>query len=116
MQDFTSQPLTKQARDSPFSDSSTLANLLMPHLEAYLSAHSDVRFLLLEYTAEHLPTVLGLQNLIGHDSVKVASIVAHDIRPSTAPSTSDKSASGEFCSAGGLDAFSNPVSPKTPSL
>ncbi|KAK0651406.1 hypothetical protein B0T16DRAFT_453878 [Cercophora newfieldiana] len=113
MQDFTCQPLTKQTRDSPFANSSTLANLLMPHLESYLSAHPEVRFLILEYTAEHLPTVLALRKLIGRGSVKVASIINSETRPSTAPSSSEKYAFGERRPIGDLDTFSNPVSPKT---
>jgi len=116
MQAFTCQPLTKQTRDSPFANSSTLASLLIPHLESYLSAHSQVRFLILEYTAEHLSTVLALRKLIGSESVKVAGIIGSDMRPPTAHSDSEKYAFAELRSVGGLDAFNNPVSPKTASI
>jgi hypothetical protein len=113
MQAFTCQPLTKQTRDSPFTNSSTLANLLLPQLEAYLFSHPDVRFLILEYTAEHLPTVLALRKLIGPECFKVAGITGTDMRPSSAPSDSEKYAFAELRSVGGLDAFNNPVSPKS---
>ncbi len=38
-------------------------------------AHTSVRFLLLEYPAEHLATVLALQKLVGVDIIKVAGVV-----------------------------------------
>ncbi|KAK0626200.1 hypothetical protein B0T14DRAFT_492573 [Immersiella caudata] len=113
MQDFTCQPLTKQTRDSPFSNSDTLASLLMPHLESYLAAHPQIRFLILEYTADHLPTVLALRKLIGMESVKVAGIVGSEMRPSTAPSGLERDSFAELRSVGGLEAFNNPVSPKS---
>jgi len=85
----------------------------MPHLESYLAAHHQVRFLILEYTADHLPTVLALQKLIGMESVKVAGIVGGELRPSTAPSGSERDAFAELGSVEGLEAFNNPVSPKS---
>lgn len=116
MQSFTSLPLTKQTSDSPFANSTTLANLLLPHLETYLSAHPQVRFLILEYPADHLPTVLALRKLVGSETVKVAGITSSDIRPSTTPSGSEKYVLAELRSVGGLDAFNNPISPKTASI
>ncbi|KAK4455642.1 hypothetical protein QBC34DRAFT_72179 [Podospora aff. communis PSN243] len=113
MQDFTCLPLTKQTRDSPFSNSDTLASLLMPHLESYLAAHPQVRFLILEYTADHLPTVLALRKLIGTESVKVAGIVSGEARPSTAPSGFERDSFAELRSVSGLEAFNNHVSPKS---
>ncbi|KAL7932341.1 hypothetical protein V8C35DRAFT_308109 [Trichoderma chlorosporum] len=75
MQAFTALPLTDQTSDNPFANSYLLATLLIPHLETYLALHSEIRYLLLEYPPEHLPTVLALQKLIGVDLIKVAQIV-----------------------------------------
>ncbi|KAH6604914.1 hypothetical protein Trco_006621 [Trichoderma cornu-damae] len=75
MQAFTALPLTNQTSDNPFANSYLLATLLIPHLETYLALHSEIRYLLLEYPPEHLPTVLALQKLIGVDLIKVAQIV-----------------------------------------
>ena len=75
MQAFTAQPLTSQAQDNPLINHTLLATLVIPHLETYLAAHMDTRFLILEYPAEHLSTVLALQKLIGSDAVKVAGIL-----------------------------------------
>ncbi|KAF7548194.1 hypothetical protein G7046_g8756 [Stylonectria norvegica] len=75
MQAFTAQPLTNQAHDNPFTNCYLLATLIIPHLETYLALHSEVRFLLLEYPPEHLPTMLALQKLVGVDLMKVAQIV-----------------------------------------
>ncbi|KAL7914533.1 hypothetical protein GGI35DRAFT_148513 [Trichoderma velutinum] len=75
MQAFTALPLTNQTSDNPFTNSYLLATLLIPHLETYLALHSEIRYLLLEYPPEHLPTVLALQKLIGVDLIKVAQIV-----------------------------------------
>ena len=117
MQEFTAQPLTKQTQDNPFTNSTLLANLLMPHLEAYLSTHPDVRFLIIEYTAEHLPTVLALRRLIGSHTVKVAGILGSDrpalSKPSSASSGQDRHGEAELGSAGRLDAASDPVSPRS---
>jgi hypothetical protein len=75
MQAFTALPLANQTSDNPFANSYLLATLLIPHLETYLALHSEIRYLLLEYPPEHLPTVLALQKLIGVDLIKVAQIV-----------------------------------------
>ncbi|KAI8634111.1 hypothetical protein F5Y19DRAFT_470282 [Xylariaceae sp. FL1651] len=75
MQAFTAQPLANQAQDNPFSDPLLLATLILPHLETYMAAHSATRFLLLEYPAEHLSTILALQRLVGVDLLKVAGII-----------------------------------------
>ncbi|ROT42346.1 hypothetical protein SODALDRAFT_13209 [Sodiomyces alkalinus F11] len=75
MQAFTAQPLAHQTHDNPFTNSYLLATLIIPHLETYFVTHSEVRFLLLEYPPDHLPTVLALQNLIGVDLMKVAQVV-----------------------------------------
>ncbi|KAI5864259.1 hypothetical protein GGS23DRAFT_620053 [Durotheca rogersii] len=75
MQAFTSQPLTNQTQDNPFSNPLLLATLIIPHLETYMAANSTTRFLLLEYPPEHLTTVLALQRLVGVDLLKVAGIL-----------------------------------------
>ncbi|KAK3371306.1 hypothetical protein B0T24DRAFT_314937 [Lasiosphaeria ovina] len=90
MQAFTCQPLTRQARENPFTDSALLASLVIPHLETYICSHPNIRFLIIEYPAEHLSTVLALQQLIGADLLKVACILNGDNpaafqRPSSAP-------------------------------
>src|SRR6516164_6559496 len=75
VQGFTVGPAKNQTQDSLLTDCTLLSILIIPHLETYFTAHADVRFLLLEYPAEHLPTVLSLQKLIGADTVKVAGIL-----------------------------------------
>ncbi|KAI0472488.1 hypothetical protein F4859DRAFT_107688 [Xylaria cf. heliscus] len=87
MQAFTSQPLTNQTQDNPFSNPVLLATLIIPHLETYIAAHSGTRFLILDYPPEYLSTVMALQYLIGVDLFKVAGIIdaeASDRRPGTA--------------------------------
>ena len=79
MQAFTAQPLTKQTQSNPFVDRALLAALIIPHLETYLATHLDVRFLLIEYPSEHLPTVIALQTLIGTEMMKVVGIINSDI-------------------------------------
>ncbi|KAK3899935.1 hypothetical protein C8A05DRAFT_17697 [Staphylotrichum tortipilum] len=81
MQAFTAQPLTKQTQSNPFVNRALLAALIIPHLETYLSTHPDVRFLLIEYPSEHLPTVLALQTLIGTEMMKVVGIINSDAPP-----------------------------------
>ncbi|OAA54031.1 hypothetical protein ISF_08511 [Cordyceps fumosorosea ARSEF 2679] len=82
MQAFASTartPHMAERRDTnPFSSPSLLAALMLPHLETYLAVHADVRFLILEYPPEHLPTVAAMQRLAGADLLKVAQIVADD--------------------------------------
>ncbi|KAK3986260.1 hypothetical protein QBC44DRAFT_143483 [Cladorrhinum sp. PSN332] len=91
MQAFTAQPLTRQCHGNPFSDRSLLAALIIPHLEAYLDRHKDIRLVLIEYPAEHLATVIAMQQLIGTESMKVIGILNSEgdgstlIRPLTAP-------------------------------
>lgn len=75
MQSFTAQPLTQQTHNNPFENPYLLACLIIPHLETYLLTHSRIRFLLLEYPAEHLATVLALQKLVGNKVVKVTGII-----------------------------------------
>ncbi|KAI0445615.1 hypothetical protein F4803DRAFT_548125 [Xylaria telfairii] len=75
MQAFTSQPLTNQTQDNPFSNPVLLATLIIPHLETYIAAHSGTRFLILDYSPEYLSTVMALQHLIGVDLFKVAGII-----------------------------------------
>lgn len=78
MQSFTSQPLTNQTENNPFGNPLRLATLLVPHLENYITAHPQTRFLILEYAPEHLSTVLCLQRLIGVDLFKIAAILSPD--------------------------------------
>ncbi|KAK7978319.1 hypothetical protein PG996_004362 [Apiospora saccharicola] len=78
MQSFTSQPLTSQTENNPFGNPLRLATLLVPHLENYITAHPQTRFLILEYAPEHLSTVLCLQRLIGVDLFKIAAILSPD--------------------------------------
>jgi hypothetical protein len=86
MQSYTSQPLAKQIQDNPFANSLLLATLIIPHLETYLAAHSETRFLILEYPAEHLSTVLALQRLVGVEILKVAGVLtAESPEPGSAP-------------------------------
>lgn len=75
MQAFTARPLAEQTSDNPFDNPYLLATLLIPHLETYLALHSEVRYLLLEYPPEHLPTILAIQKLVGVDLMKVAQYV-----------------------------------------
>jgi len=79
MQAFTAQPLTKQTQSNPFADRALLAALIIPHLETYLANHPDVRFLLIEYPSEHLPTILALQTLIGTEVMKVVGIINSEV-------------------------------------
>lgn len=80
MQAYTAQPLTSQMHENPFANSYLLATLIVPHLETYLALHGEVRFLLLEYPPEHLPTMLALQKLVGVGMMKVAQIVDSNSR------------------------------------
>jgi len=81
MQAFTAQPLAKQTQSNPFANRALLAALIIPHLETYLATHPDVRFLLIEYPSEHLPTVIALQTLIGTEMMKVVGIINSDASP-----------------------------------
>jgi hypothetical protein len=75
MQTFTSQPLSLQAGDNPFSQPSLLATLLIPHLETFLSSSCPTRLLILHYPVSHLSTVLALRDLLGPNLLKVAGII-----------------------------------------
>ncbi|KAK3387152.1 hypothetical protein B0H63DRAFT_151075 [Podospora didyma] len=118
MQAFTSQPLTRQARENPFTDSTLLAALIVPHLETYLTLHANVCFLIIEYPVEHLATVLALQKLIGVEMFKVACILngenpeTHD-RPLSAPPGLEHE---RYAAAAGAGALSLPQSPNPESF
>ncbi|KAM3445027.1 hypothetical protein NHJ13734_000896 [Beauveria thailandica] len=76
MQAFSSRSFGSQTMaENPFGNPELLATLILPHLETYLAVHADVRFLILEYPAEHLATVIAMQKLAGVDLVKIAQIV-----------------------------------------
>ncbi|CEJ93927.1 hypothetical protein VHEMI09487 [[Torrubiella] hemipterigena] len=75
IQAFKPQPHSTHTLDDPFRNPVLLAILILPQLERYLSVHSDIRYLLLEHSPQHLPTVLALQKLAGLDFVKVAQVV-----------------------------------------
>jgi hypothetical protein len=119
MQAFTAQRLTHQTTDNPFTNSYLLATLIIPHLETYLAAHSETRFLLLEYSPEHLATILALQKLVGLDIMKVAQIVdsnAKDPLPFThvrGASISGRSNSTDSQASGRLSPSTKPL-PRTP--
>ncbi|EGO56264.1 hypothetical protein NEUTE1DRAFT_130277 [Neurospora tetrasperma FGSC 2508] len=74
MQTFTSQPLTQQSKENPFSNPTLLASLIIPHVDTYLRGNDNVRFLLIEYPVEHLSTMLAMQKLMGSQVMKVAGI------------------------------------------
>lgn len=125
MQSFTTQSLANQLQENPFESPHLLACLIVPHLATYLSVNASTRLLILEYTAEHLATVVALQNLIGVEILKIAGIIdseaasAYNTEPSS-PVTSYHSSrlSGESTTsnsaaqlARSLDAISLPGSP-----
>ncbi|TLD25091.1 hypothetical protein PspLS_05734, partial [Pyricularia sp. CBS 133598] len=68
-------------QDDPLGSPMVLAALIIPHLDMYLAAHPDVRFMILEYPAGHFPTVLALQRLMGDHIVQVAGIVPDQRSP-----------------------------------
>ncbi|KAK3950426.1 hypothetical protein QBC32DRAFT_376173 [Pseudoneurospora amorphoporcata] len=74
MQTFTSQPLTQQSKENPFSNPTLLASLIIPHIDTYLRGNDNVRFLLIEYPVEHLSTMLAMQKLMGSQVMKVVGI------------------------------------------
>ncbi|KAL1871576.1 hypothetical protein VTK73DRAFT_2005 [Phialemonium thermophilum] len=75
--------------DDPTTNDALLAALLIPQLETYLAAHTNTRFLLLEYPAECLPTILALQRYVGSDTLQVVGIInGGDIDPAE-PLTKD---------------------------
>jgi len=75
MQTFTSQPLSLQAGENPFSQPPLLAALLIPHLETFLSSSCPTRLLILHYPVSHLSTVLALRDLLGSHLMKVTGII-----------------------------------------
>ncbi|KAL8364995.1 hypothetical protein RB595_004012 [Gaeumannomyces hyphopodioides] len=81
--------LVAHPNNNVFANPIHIATLIIPQLEIYLAAHTDVRFVLLEYPAEHLATVLALQRLAGPDVVKVAGVVTSipDDKSPTEPSS-----------------------------
>lgn len=125
MQSFTTQSLASQLQENPFDSPHLLACLIVPHLATYLSVNASIRFLILEYPAEHLATIVALQNLIGVDLLKIAGIIdseaasAYNIEPSSPVSSlhsSRLSVSSVMSSsaaqlARSLDAISLPGSP-----
>lgn len=95
LQAASSQPLALGANDDPSVNTALLATLVIPCLEIYLAAHNSVRFLLLEYTVDHLPTALALRSLIGDDLFKVSGILkGEDLEPSL-PSRRDHAVRGK---------------------
>ncbi|KAK3396998.1 hypothetical protein B0T20DRAFT_247000 [Sordaria brevicollis] len=74
MQTFTSQPLTQQSKENPFSNPTLLASLIIPHIDTYLRGNDNVRLLLIEYPVEHLSTMLAMQKLMGSQIMKVVGI------------------------------------------
>ncbi|KUI58646.1 hypothetical protein VP1G_05876 [Cytospora mali] len=104
MQSFTAQPLAHQIHNNPFENPYLLACLIIPHLETYLAAHPSIRFLLLEYPAEHLATVLALQKLIGINILKVAGIINSEATSQTSDVSSSPSS---ICSFKSWTPFNN---------
>lgn len=96
MQSFTAQPLAHQTHNNPFETPYLLACLILPHLETYLAAHTSIRFLLLEYPAEHLATVLALQKLVGMDTLKVAGIIDSEPNSPSSDASSPMSSMHSF--------------------
>ncbi|KAM7209450.1 hypothetical protein V8F20_000188 [Naviculisporaceae sp. PSN 640] len=78
MQSFTTLPLVQQMQENPFTNRSLLAQLIVPHIEAYFLTHSQIRLLIIEYPADHLSTILSLQALMGRNSMAVAGILNED--------------------------------------
>ncbi|KAK1761423.1 hypothetical protein QBC47DRAFT_356500 [Echria macrotheca] len=123
MQAHTNRRLLDQTQTSPFADPATLARLIVPHLETYLTNHPDVRFLVLEFVVEHLPTVLALRRILGGGEetspLKIAGIVGPDnpdfclsSHHSATSETSAAAAYAELRSVGGLVDLNNPHRPR----
>jgi hypothetical protein len=85
MQSPATQSVARQTQTNPLGNPSLLAGLVIPHLETYLAAHHGTRLLLLEYPAEHLATVLAIQELVGTEVFKVAGVIDSE---ATSPSPS----------------------------
>ncbi|KAM7216685.1 hypothetical protein V8F06_007915 [Rhypophila decipiens] len=114
MQSFTTLPLIKQMEDNPFTNRSLLAQLMVPHVEAYFLLNSHVRLLIIDYPADHLSTILSLQALVGSNSMAVAGILNEDdhalSRCSTPLANSDKPVSA----ASSTDNLALPLEAKFP--
>lgn len=65
-------------QENPFANRSFLAQLIVPHIEAWFLTNSQIRLLILEYPADHLSTILSLQALMGSGSMAVAGILNED--------------------------------------
>ncbi|KAG8160161.1 hypothetical protein KVR01_009697 [Diaporthe batatas] len=120
MQSLAVQAVAHHTQTKPSNDPYFLAGLVVPQLEAYLAANYGTRFLLLEYPAEHLATVLALQRLIGSELFKVAGIIDSEATsPSPIGVSSPISSRNNSYStvplsntdACGLDSFNLPGSP-----
>jgi hypothetical protein len=61
--------------ESPFSNPDLLATLIVPQLETYLSYNTSTKFLVLTFSAIHLPVVLALRKLLGSDLFKIGGII-----------------------------------------
>ena len=102
MQAFKSQTPKARANLDPLADTTLLATLLVPQLEAYLALNTTVRLLVLEYTSNHLSTVLALRNIIGPDLIKIGGILdslASDPSPPARVYTPPKPLSNEALAA-----------------
>lgn len=120
MQSLAVQTVAQQPQADPSNDPYFLAGLVIPHLEAYLATNYGTRFLLMEYPAEHLATVLALQRLVGSEVFKVAGIIDSEATsPSPTGLSSPISSRNSSHSAvpfgntegSGLDSFDLPGSP-----
>lgn len=120
MQSLAAQPLAHQAQNYRFDDHYLLAGLIVPHLGMYLAANYGTRFLLLDYPAEHLATVLALQKLVGTAVFKVAGIIDTEATspspsgissPISSRHSSHSAAPYGNADTNGLDSFNLPGSP-----
>jgi hypothetical protein len=78
MQSYTSQPLASQTKTNPFADPFLLAHLLVTEMKHVLTASSGARYIILDFTAQHLPIVFAMQSIMGPDTFKIASIVTDE--------------------------------------
>lgn len=120
MQSVAAQPLAQQTRNDRFDDPYLLAGLVVPQLETYFAANFGTRFLLLEYPAEHLATVLALQKLVGVEIFKVAGVIDSEATspspsgissPISSRHSSHSAAPLSNADTNGLDSFDLPGSP-----
>lgn len=75
MQSYTSQPLASQTHTNPFADAALLAALLVSEINTFLSTTPEARYIILDFPAQHLPTVFAMQSIMDNESFKVAGIV-----------------------------------------